>query len=42
MVVNFLESVEVGDGGKNVVRNEYSNVALSIRARLKWKNGASM
>ena len=42
MVVNFLERVEIVDGGKNVVRNEYSKVELSISARVKWKKGASM
>lgn len=41
MVVNFLDRARVVEGGKKEVRKEYSKVALSTRARLKWKNGVS-
>lgn len=41
MVVNFLDRARVVEGGKKEVRKEYSKVTLSMRARLKWKNGVS-
>lgn len=41
MVVNFRARACVVEGGKNWAKKEYSKVALSIRARLKWKNGVS-